>query len=257
MLVANIWSGAIERGATEGQTTYANDLVRVLKAGLSPRGRSVTQGKSRKKLRKRKSDTESFNQTGKKTPDWGPLQPIHDTFTRVSRWTGFLFASHSIIGVLLLLLVFSWFGNSRFGNSPSMFSGFHSKIPQSSRLASWEDMWLNEEEALWEWLEDRAGLADGLAFPPRLLHTAPGKNKPTSSPGLGRLPKQTLNKGDLGWAIKLTEQRLASMKQKLGNIPNRKSKTEQTASSSHGEAVEITDEEAVDLENLLNGVVAS
>jgi hypothetical protein len=40
----------------------------------------------------------------------------------------------------------------------------HLRFPSAQRLAAYEEIWRAEENELWRWLEDRAGM-DGISFP--------------------------------------------------------------------------------------------
>lgn len=172
-----------------------------------------------------------------------------------------MFSVYSIIVVLLFLLTVTWFGNSRVRHTRSLFPGSRigadSKIPYASRIAAWEDTWLSEEEALWEWLQDRTGLAEGFSFPVPSSSGHESRVTPGSTSFSTRSRKRSTNNRDLQWAIKITEDRLALLKQKSGSSQNIKGTPKQSYPPIAHDSVQLTEQEANDVESLLNQVVGS
>ena len=189
----------------------------------------MTQGSKSRKLRKPKSEGSSLKQSAtSKSSTWGPFQPAYDSINAIVRRVKPLFSVYSIVVGLLFLLTIAWFGNARVRRVGPPFPpsriGINGKVPYASRVTVWEDLWLNEEEALWEWLQDRTGLAEGFAFPlPSSSSDHDNSDAPGSAPRSGRSRKRSNNDRDLQWAIKITEDRLALLKEKVGGSQETKS----------------------------------
>jgi len=189
--------GPIEKGAKDGQTTYADDLVKALRAGVSSRIRAGSKSKKGKKKRDKDGMRSASNGTlsgSTKSKDrqrsaWGILEPVRGIFGPVMEPVVPLFTVRSLCGLLLFLLVVSWFRNSRFrvvnkgaqtpvgvplsaSSSPRGWLGRPKRsagvdiagIGRYPMATAYEDLWREEESLLWEWLEERTGLREGIAF---------------------------------------------------------------------------------------------
>jgi hypothetical protein len=159
--------GPIEKGAIDGQTTFGTELVKALKAGVVPRGR--TNGAGKGKGRRKKGGAESNDDAADASPkaaadttsgqaeSWGLLEPIRPLLEPVTSmlkplWSGNI--AILLLGILLYLAFFrSTSSSSRLGHDAG-FTGLG--LPQ--RLAAYEEMWRREESELWNWLEDRVGM---------------------------------------------------------------------------------------------------
>jgi hypothetical protein len=224
--------GPIEKGAIDGQTTFGTELVKALKVGVVPRGR--TNGAGKGKGRRKKGDAASNDDASgtsskaavdtpsSKTESWGLLEPIRGLLEPVTDilkplWSGniaFLF-----VGLLLYLAFFRSPSTSRLGHDVG-FTGLN--LPQ--RLAAYEEMWRREESELWNWLEDRVGM-DGMAFPV-LHHRAPqahASHRSTRvSPAderdlMARLREEQVSDREMDHAIRTTRQRLDILEQMMSN----------------------------------------
>ncbi|KAF3395776.1 hypothetical protein F1880_006771 [Penicillium rolfsii] len=225
--------GPIEKGAIDGQTTFGTELVKALKVGVVPRGRTNGAGKS--KGRRKKGDATSSDDAAgtsskaaadtpsSKTESWGLLEPVRGLLEPVidilkPLWNGNI----AILFVgLLLYLVFlrSPSTSSRHGRDVG-FTGL--SLPQ--RLAAYEEMWRREESELWNWLEDRVGM-DGMAFPV-LHHRAPDAHASHQSSRvspaderdlIARLREEQVSDREMDHAIRTTRQRLDILEQMLSN----------------------------------------
>ncbi|MCJ1320432.1 hypothetical protein MMC15_005771 [Xylographa vitiligo] len=221
----------IESGANDGQLTYANDLVKSLRAGLSSRPRAGTSGSRMKKGRKKKGDTDDTktsaaskaSEAATQKSNWGPLEPLHDILSPVLDIFQPLLTAQSLIGLLLFLLIISWFRNSRLRTSSSSVGPYSPGLtPQ--RIAAYEEIWRAEESALWDWLEERVGMSEGGGFAyPAATKVGNGdaskkakdeKGEILKSRGMKRKMNEMKGVGEreIDWAIGVTEEKLKVLK---------------------------------------------
>lgn len=215
--------GPIEKGAIDGQGTFGLELVKALKAGVVPRGRT-NGGGGRGKGRRKKGDAgaraSSEDAANKASGDastanaesWGlfePARPILEPITSMIKplWSGNI--AILLVGLLLYLTFF------RSPSTPAMLRsdvGCPSlSLPQ--RLAAYEEMWRREENELWSWLEDRTGM-DGMVFPS--LHQRSAQQQRQSShvsaadqrQFVAKLREEKVSDREMDYAIRTTRQRL-------------------------------------------------
>jgi hypothetical protein len=213
--------GPIEKGAIDGQTTFGNELVKSLQAGVVPRGRTAGGGKG--KGRRKKGDPAGRESTAasslKVTVDsntgnresWGlfePVRPLLEPFTSILSplWSGNV--AIILIGILLYMAFFRSSSSSLAHQGGCPGHG----LPQ--RLAVYEEMWRREETELWNWLEDRVGM-DGMVFPN--AYRAPEPHPSRRSHGgsatderelASRLREEKVSDREMDHAIRTTRQRL-------------------------------------------------
>ncbi|KAJ5986526.1 hypothetical protein N7451_010891 [Penicillium sp. IBT 35674x] len=223
--------GPIEKGAIDGQTTFGNELVKTLKAGVVPRGRTAGGGRSKGRRKKgdagaRESSEAASNKLGGDTSggqseSWGllePIRPILEPFTSMLKplWSGNI--AILLVGLLLYLAFF------RTPSTPSMI-GHHPAHPGLSlpqRLAAYDEMWRREESELWNWLEDRVGM-DGMVFPalhhrmPAPTHKAPRVNVADELDLIDRLREEKVSDREMDHAIRTTRQRLDILEEMMNN----------------------------------------
>ena len=207
---------------------YANELVKALRTGTSTRPRATTSTSKTKKGRKRKADANGLNPSIsqpnalQQTPtNWGPLEPLHILLMPVIDMLNPLLTTNSLIGLLLFLLVISWFRNSRLRAQPSGLGAYQHGLSPAERAAAYEEIWKQEEQALWEWLEQRVGM-DGESAIPGRRHGDDGKRRPAreaTTKGKGMDELEGMNRREVEWAIGVTEEKLRALKamMKVGN----------------------------------------
>ncbi|KAI4834515.1 hypothetical protein E4T45_10025, partial [Aureobasidium sp. EXF-8846] len=157
--------GPIEKGANDGQTQYVKDLVAAITAGVA--AKATTRGAPRGKGKgKRRTDggvpaeSERVAVASKNVPqeaNWGLFEPVRGLLEPIVSILQPLFSAQVIITILALLLAWTWLFPSRNRSSGVGFS-----IDSPGRLAAYEELWRREESELWDWLEDRVGLSNGL-----------------------------------------------------------------------------------------------
>lgn len=219
-------TGPIEKGANDGQTTHANDLVKALKAGLTSRPRAGTvtsKGKTRGR-RTKGTDIAKKAEDGQKTQDarkqaqadnWGLFEPLHGILGPVVDIFRPFVSANMVIGFLLLFIVISWF------RSPTAPAKGQLGIPLSSpeRIAAYDEIWRREESDLWDWLEERISM-EGTAYPAssrdpdqKAVKKARAQMEKSLREGTqARLAAESMKEREVEQAIKVTEERLQELK---------------------------------------------
>lgn len=225
--------GPIEKGAIDGQTTFGTELVKALKVGVVPRGR--TNGAGKGKGRRKKGDATSngdaagasskaaADTASNKTESWGlfePVRPLLEPVTSMLKplWSGNI--AILFVGILLYMAFFrSPSTSSRLSHDVDL-----TELSLPQRLAAYEEMWRREESELWNWLEDRVGM-DGMAFPV-LHHRAPeahaSRRSSHASPAderdlIARLREEQVSDREMDYAIRTTRERLDILEQMMSN----------------------------------------
>lgn len=202
--------GPIEKGAKDGQTQYAKDIVASLKAAVSSRRPTVVPtGKSKKKGRKEKFrsapgeiDGASDSKVSSSKDEWGLFEPPHGPLGPIVDIVKPLLSGNMVYGLLVGLLVAAWFSfgySSSGGGSKDM--GFFVNTPE--RIAAYEEMWRREESELWTWLEERVGMDR--------VHMNNLKDDQAKSIE-EKLKQEKVSEREIDIAIKVTEEKLQAMK---------------------------------------------
>lgn len=211
--------GPIEKGANDGQTTFCKDIFASLKAAVTsrPRSSTVTNGAAPKGKRKGKkkaalasnptSDNEALTKPAAKQ-SWGIFEPLHGILGPVLDILMPLLTGNVVYGLLVGLLVASWFGFG-FNNRASTRAYGHDLgfYGYPDRVAAYEEMWRREESEVWEWLEERVGLdrlGDG-AMPTR-------KRVAEARTVDEKLREDRMDEREIKEAIKVTEEKLKVLK---------------------------------------------
>ncbi|KAF2716774.1 hypothetical protein K431DRAFT_316281 [Polychaeton citri CBS 116435] len=210
--------GAIEKGAQDGQSQYAKDIVAALKAAVmskSPAGK-VTSKKGRKKGRKEVSDVVETHKerhssvVASQSSNWGPLEIVRPILEPLFDIVRPMFSSQVIIALLLITIIYQWLRSPRNIASGVSLPGF--ATPE--RLVAYEEIWRREESELWDWLEDRVGL-DGQYVPSFGDNTKDSdRQKVLAAKGMEkRLANERMSRRDVDDAIRTTEQKLEAFKE--------------------------------------------
>lgn len=97
-----------------------------------------------------------------KQSDWGMLEPLHDILKAIFDIVSPLISGNIFYGLVIGLLILSWFRYSGRSSSVRNFNSDHSGgmmfLASPERIAAYEEIWRREESELWEWLEDRVGM---------------------------------------------------------------------------------------------------
>ncbi|KAI0893848.1 hypothetical protein F4806DRAFT_474624 [Annulohypoxylon nitens] len=211
--------GPIEKGAKEGQTQYCKDIFASLKAAVSsgPRSAGLNGGaaKGKKKRAKGKLHQTSKESLGgpsvlatSKSEDWGLLEPLRGILGPVVDIIKPVLTGNVVYGLLVGLLVATWFGFG-FNGQPRVTPygrelGF---IGYPERAIAYEEIWRREESDLWDWLEDRVGLHrmnDGvMPIRKRVIEPKSVEEK---------LREERMNEREVEEAIRVTEEKLQVLK---------------------------------------------
>lgn len=213
------WIGPIEKGANDGQTTFCKDIFASLKAAVTsrPRSSTVTNGAAPKGKRKGKkkaaqtsnptSDNEAVSKPAVKQ-SWGIFEPLHSILGPILDILMPLLTGNVVYGLLVGLLVASWFGfgfnNRGTTRAYGQDLGFYG---YPDRVAAYEEMWRREESEVWEWLEERVGLD-------RLNDAAmPTRKRVTEARTVDeKLREERMDEREIKEAIKVTEEKLKVLK---------------------------------------------
>ncbi|KAI1815811.1 hypothetical protein GGS20DRAFT_305526 [Poronia punctata] len=236
--------GAIEKGAKDGQAQYSKELFASLKSAVSSRPRTTTlngAGKGKKRRAKGKPDQPSkdphrgaTDSTSAKSQDWGLFEPIHGVLGPIFDILQPVMTGNVVYGLLVGLLVSSWFG---FGfNGQRRGVGYGRDMAFSSypdRAVAYEEIWRREESELWDWLEERVGLH-------RMNEGAAPIRKRAAEPRTmeERLREERMSEREVEEAIKITEEKLNILKSVMDR---RKDDAETT--TGHTSSVPITNTE--------------
>jgi hypothetical protein len=205
----NISLGPIEKGAKDGQTQYAKDIIASLKAAVSSRRPIIVPaGKSKKKGRKEKSksapgeiDGASDSKGALSKDEWGFFEPLHGPLGPIVDIVKPLLSGNMVYGLLVGLLVAAWFSFGYSNNgSGSEDIGFFVNTPE--RIAAYEEMWRREESELWMWLEERVGMDK--------VHMNNLKAEQVKSIE-EKLKEERLSEREMDTAIKITKEKLQTM----------------------------------------------
>ncbi|THZ83769.1 hypothetical protein D6C84_04647 [Aureobasidium pullulans] len=205
--------GPIEKGANDGQTQYVKDLVAALTAGVAAKAtvRGAPRGKGKGR---RRTDAgmpaESVAVAPKKVPEeanWGLFEPLRGPLEPFVSILQPLFSAQIVITILVLLLAWTWLFPSR-----PRSTGVGFAIDSPGRLAAYEELWRREESELWDWLEDRVGLSNGIP----VGGAAQERNDRQKALGVNqmgrRLRNHNLEGNQVEDAIRVTEERLSTLK---------------------------------------------
>ncbi|OAA61319.1 GRAM domain-containing protein [Cordyceps fumosorosea ARSEF 2679] len=222
--------GPIEKNVNDGQAKFCEELFASAKAAVTTRGRSntLTNGKGKKKGKKGRasltanegSDVSAKKIEASKT-SWGPLEPIRGILEPILDILKPILTGNVMYGLLVGLLVASWFG---FGFSPSKPAGGFGggaggrgelmDMYGPFRLAAYEEMWRREESELWEWLEERTGLG-------QVDSDSHGVRKRALEPRTmqERIRESRMDAREVEEAIRVTEEKLKVLRQVIANSP--------------------------------------
>ncbi|KAI1881325.1 hypothetical protein JX265_000151 [Neoarthrinium moseri] len=209
--------GPIEKGANDGQIQYCKDLFASLKAAITSRpiaaNGAVGKGKKRKGKKLQETSKESLAATSesiaKGSQDWGLLEPLHGLLGPLVDIIKPILTGNVVYGLLVGLLVASWFG---FGLNPRQnIGGYGPGIgfpAHPERLMAYEEVWRREESDLWDWLEERVGLH-------RINDdTAPIRKRVVEPRTMEeRLREDRMTEREVEEAIRVTEEKLHVLKE--------------------------------------------
>ncbi|KAF2821334.1 hypothetical protein CC86DRAFT_373690 [Ophiobolus disseminans] len=204
--------GPIEKGASDGQMSYATSLTAALRtAVLAKAAPARVPGKGGKGKKRSKANildeapapvAASTPATQAKQSDWGLLDPLRGLLGPFADILESVFTPQIIITLLGALLLYSWlFRGGSTAVGPNQWTA-------AQRHIAYEEIWRHEESELWNWLEDRVALDR--------VHSAVGSAK-TKDDGnaQARLQPKAMKEREMDEAIRITEERLKVLKDKV------------------------------------------
>jgi len=119
-----------------------------------------------------------------------------------------------VYGLLVGLLVASWFGFGKYRAQPAALGARHGGplriYDYPERISLYEEMWRREESELWDWLEERVGLE-------RLANNVePTKRAVEPRVVEDRVADQGMDVREVEEAIRVTEEKLKVLKEVVG-----------------------------------------
>lgn len=195
------------------------DITSALTAAVTTKPSAKSSGAPGARKGKRKGKKETLDSLGAtdqrrqstiatdKPPNWGVFEPLRGPLEPITSILSPFFTSQVIIAVLATLLLYTWLsGPSRSSHTPNSvgFSG------SPARTAAYEELWRREESELWDWLEDRVGMASGAGvYAPEVKE----RQKVLSAREMGRrLQGESMRGREVDDAIRVTEERLRALK---------------------------------------------
>ncbi|KAH6996464.1 hypothetical protein BKA56DRAFT_627959 [Ilyonectria sp. MPI-CAGE-AT-0026] len=209
--------GPIEKGANDGQVQFCKDLFAALKSAVSTRPAapaplpSAMKGRKKgKKARTAHVPTGIVENHAPKRPDkksWGALEPVRGLLEPIADIIQPLLTGNVMYGLLVGLLVATWFG---FGFTPSS-SPQDIGMYRPERLAAYDEIWRREDSELWEWLEERVGMdrlnADRVTVRKRAVEPRTVEES---------LREARMDEREVEEAIRVTEEKLRVLKEVMG-----------------------------------------
>ncbi|EFR00641.1 GRAM domain-containing protein YSP2 [Nannizzia gypsea CBS 118893] len=211
--------GPIEKGASDGQLSFGNDLVKAVRAAVA-RGPGIKGGPKGKGRRIRMAaemavaakDQAALESSKAQASNNGFLSTLYGPFAPVVDIIKPFWSSNMTIGVLVILLITMWFRTAA-PSYPTSRVGLSSRSAPE-RLIALEELWQREENELWDWLEERVGL-DGLSFP--VVDTAHSRddrqrpNRRAEKVFEDRLHRERMSEREAESAIRVTQERLETL----------------------------------------------
>ncbi|KAL5432828.1 hypothetical protein PMIN06_011888 [Paraphaeosphaeria minitans] len=203
--------GPIEKGANDGQMTYATALSAALRTAVVRNAAPKAPGKGGKG--KKRSKTQIVDEAAAPTPavtpaaaqpkepSWGPLDPLRSLLPGpLVSIIDILFTTQNIILILGALLIYAWFFRS-----PSTQIGPRANLSSAQRQVAYQQIWRSEEAELWNWLEERVALDH--------VHGAVASRGVLQGQEIqSRLVAEGIKERQIDEAIRTTEERLSALK---------------------------------------------
>jgi hypothetical protein len=205
-------TGPIEKGANDGQMSYATSLTTALRAAVSAKAapaRVPGKGVKGKKRSKANAMDEVPALVSAPAPintakqsNWGLLDPLRSLLGPAADIVEAIFTPQIIIPLLGALLIYSWF----FRGASTSVGPNQWTIAQ--RQVAYDEIWRHEESELWKWLEDRVALD-------RVQSSVAGGRVMPDKVDQVRMQPENMKEREMDEAIRTTEERLRVLKQKV------------------------------------------
>ncbi|PVI06310.1 hypothetical protein DM02DRAFT_609876 [Periconia macrospinosa] len=229
------WSGKswlrapIEKGANDGQLTYATSLSTALRNAVAAKGSipklpgKTGKGKKRSKANIVAQDAPapaaSATSTAAKESSWGPLDPLRSLLGPVADVIDLIITKQNIILLLAGILIYTWF----FPWSHTAISSGYMNTAQ--RQVAYEELWRHEEAELWNWLEERVAMD-------RVHSSVAGGRVAHGQQVQEKLVAESMRERQIDDAIRTTEERLIALKHAVKRARETNTKSPQEESTS-------------------------
>ncbi|CAN9436219.1 unnamed protein product [Alternaria alternata] len=200
----------IEKGANDGQMSYATSLTAALRTAVSAAkaGPSRLPGKGGKGKRRSKGNlleeapmpaAAPAPTSQAKQSNWGLLEPLRSLLGPLADILESIFTPQIIIFLMGALLMYTWFfrGGSAV-TGPNQWSTVQ-------RQVAYEEIWRHEESDLWNWLEERVALD-------RVQSSIAGSRIKPEDGTQKPLAPHDMQAREMDEAIRVTEERLKALK---------------------------------------------
>lgn len=205
-------SGPIEKGANDGQMSYATSLTTALRTAVTAKSvpmRVPGKGGKGKKRSKANILDDAPAPVAAPTPtnqakqsDWGMLDPLRSLLGPVADILEAIFTPQIIIPLMGALLIYSWFfRGASTAVGPNQWS-------VAQRQVAYDEIWRHEESELWKWLEDRVALD-------RVQSSVAGGRMHQDPTEQIRIQPGNMKEREMDEAIRITEERIRVLKQKV------------------------------------------
>lgn len=142
--------GAIEKGAADGQASYAKAFIAEIENSVRGSGISTRARRGSVKRTKKRKSAAKEGRKQKNEPEEGPQQGIVDRVMGIAQMQPIPMVPLPLWS--LFVIVFSFFALRGLW-------GWHSSAPDHDKLRL---MQIEEEYQMWKWIDDRAGFAGKL-----------------------------------------------------------------------------------------------
>ncbi|KAF5848178.1 hypothetical protein GGP41_005594 [Bipolaris sorokiniana] len=203
--------GPIEKGANDGQMSYATSLTAALRTAVSTTkaGGGKTMGKGGKGRKRSKGNllddapaptSVAAPVSQSKESNWGVLEPLRSLLGPLADVLESIFTPQVIIFILGALLMYTWLFRGTTGvTGPNQWS-------TAQRQVAYEEIWRHEESDLWAWLEERVALdrvQSSVVTGARLQPEVDTQQ---------RISPRDMKERDMDEAIRVTEEKLRALK---------------------------------------------
>lgn len=209
VLHANDCQGPIEKGANDGQLTYATSLSTALRNAVAAKSSIPrTPGKAGKGKKRSKATAvapdnpvpaASSAATPVKENSWGMLDPLRSLLGPVADVIDMILTKQNLILILGGILIYSWlFPRSHSAVAPGYMN-------TAQRQVAYEELWRHEEAELWNWLEERVAMD-------RVHSSVTGGRVTHGREMQDKLVSESMRERQVDDAIRTTEERLEVLK---------------------------------------------
>ncbi|USP77833.1 hypothetical protein yc1106_05107 [Curvularia clavata] len=203
--------GPIEKGANDGQMSYATSLTAALRMAVSAVKTGGAKGAAKGGKGKKRSKGNLLDDapapastpapvSQTKESNWGLLEPLRSLLGPVADVLESVFTPQVIIFILGALLMYTWLFRGTTGVSgPNQWSS-------AQRQVAYEEIWRHEESDLWAWLEERVALDR--------VHSSvvTGSRLQPDTELHNRISPRDMKERDMDEAIRVTEEKLKALK---------------------------------------------